>query len=55
MVSACSGRRLGKQFILSLEDSRLENFSLTHYNFMSSEHGLNMQICMLLDIVAASE
>ena len=43
-----------KGFILSLEDSCLESFSFTHYNFMSSEHGLNMQICMLLDIVAAS-
>ena len=45
-----------KEFILSLEDSHLENFSLTHYssNLMSSVHNLKLQICMSLKEAAAS-
>ena len=46
----------GKEFILSLEDSRLASFSLSHphYDFMSSLRDLNSQICMSLKEVATS-
>ena len=46
----------GKEFILSLEDSRLESFSLSHphYNFMSSLRDLKSQICISLKEAAAS-
>ena len=45
----------GKKFILSLKDSRLESFSLTHYNFLKYDiDEKNSQVCMALEGAAAS-
>ena len=44
----------GKELILSLEDSRLESFSLKHYNFDYSVRGLKSQIRMSLEEAAKS-
>ena len=44
----------GKEFILSLEDSRLRTFSLTLSNFDSSIRDLKSQICMSLKRTATS-
>ena len=44
----------GKEFILSLEDSRLESFSLVNFNLKSSLHDLKSQICMSLEEAATS-
>ena len=41
----------GKEFILSLEDSCLESFQLTFYNYTLD---LNSEICMSLEEAATS-
>ena len=44
----------GGDFILSLENCRLKNFSLTHYNLMSSIHDLKSQVRMSLEEATTS-